>query len=151
MQRKKKDIITVPLEIVELENDSFHLLVSVTINGTKGYMIIDTGASVTVADNRLFPAGCEEETEIQLQSGGVTGAISDVRTVSAGQFCVGDLELQDIRIAVIDLDYVNDMYRKHLHREVLGLLGSDFFMIYRAVVDYPNLKLELRKKEEEGK
>lgn len=148
MQRKKNNKITIPLEIVELESDSFHLLVPVMINGEQGDMIVDTGASVTVADRRLFPAGCEEETDVQLQSGGITGSISDVRTINVRQFCIGELKLQDKRIAVIDLDYVNDMYKKHVHRKVIGLLGSDFFIAHGAVIDYPDRKLLLEKPEE---
>lgn len=148
MQRKKNNKITIPLEIVELESDSFHLLVPVMINGEQGDMIVDTGASVTVADRRLFPEGCEEETDVQLQSGGITGSISDVRTANVRQFCIGELKLQDKRIAVIDLDYVNDMYKKHVHRKVIGLLGSDFFIAHRAVVNYPDRKLLLEKPEE---
>ena len=148
MPRKRNNKITVPLEIVELESDSFHLLVPVVINGEQGDMIVDTGASVTVADRRFFPDGCEEETDVQLQSGGITGSISDVRTISVRQFCIGELKLRDKRIAVIDLDYVNDMYQKHVHRKVMGLLGSDFLIAHRAVIDYPGRKLLLEKPEE---
>ena len=89
MQRKKNNKITIPLEIVELESDSFHLLVPVMINGEQGDMIVDTGASVTVADRRLFPEGCEEETDVQLQSGGITGSISVLRYKTASRLLYG--------------------------------------------------------------
>ena len=45
----------VDLELVELEDSSFHLIVPVEIDGVRGDMIVDTGASVTVVERKLFP------------------------------------------------------------------------------------------------
>lgn len=44
----------IPIEIVELESNSYHLITPFEINGVKGEAIIDTGASVTVIDNQLL-------------------------------------------------------------------------------------------------
>ena len=52
-------IQTVAVEIVGLEDNSYHLIVPVEINGIQGDMIIDTGASVTVVDRQVFPEDCE--------------------------------------------------------------------------------------------
>lgn len=42
--------IKIPIEIVELEDNSFHIIVSLQIGSIEGDFIIDTGASVTVID-----------------------------------------------------------------------------------------------------
>ena len=44
--------VSIPLELVKLEDNSFHLLVKVEIDQIQGDMIIDTGASVTVLRKR---------------------------------------------------------------------------------------------------
>ena len=68
-------IQTVAVEIVGLEDNSYHLIVPVEINGIQGDMIIDTGASVTVVDRQVFPEDLPEEADVQMTSGSVTGQI----------------------------------------------------------------------------
>lgn len=144
-EKKCPEILTMPLERVELENNSYHILLPVTLNEIQGDMIVDTGASVTVADSRLFPEEEETDTSVQIQSGSITGDIADVRTVRLKQFCIGEWMLPDLQIAVIDLKYVNEMYDKHLKRKVIGLLGSDFCIAHQAVIDYSTLQFRLQK------
>ena len=54
----------IPIELVELEDCSYHLIVKVDIDGIAGDMIIDTGASVTVADQKLFPSQMLDDNSI---------------------------------------------------------------------------------------
>ncbi|MDE6451917.1 MAG: hypothetical protein K2L23_06465, partial [Odoribacter sp.] len=56
---------------------------------------------------------------------------------------IGGRKLKDIQLAAIDLDYVNEMYGKHLNRKIIGLLGCDFCVRYRVVIDYPAQKMIL--------
>jgi len=65
-----------------LEDNSYHLIVPVEINGIQGDMIIDTGASVTVVDRQVFPEDLPEEADVQMTSGSVTGQIHDVNLKS---------------------------------------------------------------------
>lgn len=43
-------ITTIPLQILPIENDGFHLMIVVKINRKNANLIIDTGASRTVFD-----------------------------------------------------------------------------------------------------
>lgn len=145
MGRKlKPGTIAVPMEIVELENGSFHVLVPVVLDGVNGEMIVDTGASVTVADVGLFPPGSWKKGSVQLRSNGITGEITGVHMVEVGCFRIGGLVLEEFELAVMDLGYVNEMYEKHLQRKVIGLLGSDFCIAHDAVIDYPNREMRIR-------
>ena len=116
-------IQTVAVEIVGLEDNSYHLIVPVEINGIQGDMIIDTGASVTVVDR-------------QVTSGSVTGQIHDVHLVKAAKFKIGKRTIKEMPLAAIDLEYVNEMYDKHLNRKIIGLLGCDFCVRYQVAIDY---------------
>lgn len=133
----------VDLELVELEDTSFHLIVPVEIDGVRGDMIVDTGASVTVVERKLFPGKELEGAEVKVQSGSVSGQIEDVRIIRADVFRLGGRKIKDFRLAAMDLEYVNEMYDKHLSRKIIGLLGCDFFVNYRAVIDYSRKKLTL--------
>lgn len=143
MRKKNTGPITVPIEKVELEDHSYHILVAVEINGIAGDMIIDTGASVTVADRQLFPCFEEPEEAVKIQSGSITGEIKDVQVMHTESFQIGSIQLQEMCIALIDLDYVNKMYKKHLNRKVIGLLGSDFCIRHGIIIDYPHLTLTI--------
>lgn len=131
-------VITIPLEIVELEDNSYHIIVPVEINGIKGDIIIDTGASVTVIDKQLVSGEEETESISELQSGSVTGQIDNIQVIHARSFIIGEQSLENIRMAIIDLDYVNQMYNNHLNRKIIGLLGCDFCVKYKVVIDYQN-------------
>lgn len=131
----------IPVEIVGLEDNSYHMIVPVEIEGIRGDMIIDTGASVTVVDAELFRDILKESEEIQMQSGSVTGQIRDVRLIKAGKFQIGTRKIKNIQLAAIDLKYVNEMYDKHLQRKIIGLLGSDFCVRYNVLIDYRNKRL----------
>ena len=135
--------VEVDLELVELEDSSFHLIVPVEIDGVCGDMIVDTGASVTVVERKLFPGKELEGAEVKVQSGSVSGQIEDVRIIRADVFRLGGRKIKDFRLAAMDLEYVNEMYDKHLSRKIIGLLGCDFFVNYRAVIDYSRKKLTL--------
>ena len=89
-------------------------------------MIIDTGASVTVVDRQVFPEDLPEEADVQMTSGSVTGQIHDVHLVKAAKFKIGKRTIKEMPLAAIDLEYVNEMYDKHLNRKIIGLLGCDF-------------------------
>ncbi|MEG0795467.1 MAG: retropepsin-like aspartic protease [Odoribacter sp.] len=133
----------IPIEIVELEDNSFHLIVSVEIDGIRGDMIIDTGASVTVIDPQIFPEKRKDDQIVQMQSGSVTGQINRVTLLQAEHFKIGNRKIKKIQLAGIDLNYVNDLYNKHLQRKIIGLLGCDFCVKYGATIDYRRKELLL--------
>ena len=70
--------IEIPMELVELEDNSYHLIVPVQIGSIEGDFIIDTGASVTVVD-RHTPFSHEPlEGVTEVNSGSVGGQQCDV-------------------------------------------------------------------------
>ena len=131
--------IKIPIEIVELEDNSFHIIVSLQIGSIEGDFIIDTGASVTVID-KLTPFSYEPLDDVsEINSGGVCGEINDITALQ-----IGDHTIENVHAAVIDLQYVNSLYDKHLQRRVAGLLGSDFLVRHEAIIDYGNKELTLK-------
>lgn len=136
--------IQVPLEIVELEDNSYHIITTVLIGSIEGDFIIDTGASVTVID-RNTPFSHEAIADVpEINSGGVSGRIEEVELVNLPTFQIGDYTIENLHAAVIDLDYVNTLYEKQLRRRISGLLGSDFLVKFKAVIDYENKYLRLK-------
>ena len=136
--------IKIPIEVVELEDNSFHIIATLQIGSIEGDFIIDTGAYVTVID-KLTPFSYEPLEDVsEINSGGVCGEINEVELVNITTLHIGGHTIENVHAAVIDLQYVNSLYDKHLRRRVAGLLGSDFLVKHEAVIDYRNKELTLK-------
>jgi hypothetical protein len=53
--------------------------------------------------------------------------------------------MKDLQCALIDLSGINEMYQQHCNRKICGLLGSDFLLKYKAVINYERRILSLEK------
>jgi hypothetical protein len=64
-------------------------------------------------------------------------------TMASSTAIVSDLQIStllipEFEVAVLDLSTINIAYRQLNHPEVLGVLGGDILMKYKAVIDYGN-------------
>lgn len=136
----------IPIKIVELELDNYHLIVcSVFANGSKGNWVIDTGASKSVFDKNL-EVHCvvsEDETE-ELHSAGVSDEPMTTTLAHMKPFCFEKLELKNMKVALLDMAHINVLYSKVTDLQICGLLGSDFLLKHEAVIDYKRKRLLLR-------
>jgi hypothetical protein len=140
---------TIPLKIIELDIQSFHLLVEAKINNIPLNLIIDTGASRTVFDRKILEERLRftgEKTH-DIQSAGIMADQIESRMGLADIFMIGNLNLKDYPVILIDLDAINKLYMKVTGITIHGLLGSDFLVKMKAVIDYKKLLLILRKPE----
>lgn len=129
----------IPIELVELERHNYHLLVKAKFeDGEFGYWIIDTGASKTVFDKSLdqYYNLIEAEDDEEYQSAGISEGMVETLVGEVRSVNFGDLKLKDQKVALINLDHVNDIYRKYRDIRICGLLGSDLLKKYQCVIDY---------------
>ncbi|PKQ61407.1 hypothetical protein BZG02_15745 [Labilibaculum filiforme] len=138
--------IEIPIEIIELENESFHLLVRCKVNSNhEGDLVIDTGASKTVLDRNFVPAYTVSEHQTsEIKSRGLGEGSLNTEMVKIDSFQLGELLVADFHCALIDLAGINEMYREHCSREICGLLGSDFLLKHHAIIDYERQIMELK-------
>jgi hypothetical protein len=59
---------------------------------------------------------------------------------------IGELHIKNHQVAVLELSNVNNAYREFNHPEVLGVLGGDILMQYKAVIDYGKKELRFKVK-----
>ena len=139
-------MIEIPIEIVELEDNSFHLLISCTINcNQQGEMVIDTGASKTVLDKNFVSVYTKvEQVESEIQSKGLGEGSIETQMVKIRNFKIGELSVDNFNCAFIDLSGINEMYRQYCKREICGLLGSDFLLKYKGIINYDRRTLQLQ-------
>ncbi len=141
-----KRMYRLPLEIVELDSMSYHIMVEGMINGLPCHLIIDTGASRTVFDRNYFG----EELEIltvtteDLHTAGIMAGNIETVFARAKYFSLEGFTLENLQIVLIDLTAINDIYRSVTGKNIHGLLGSDFLVRHKAVIDFKNSILTLR-------
>ena len=135
-----------PIDIVTLgEDNSYHLFVSGVIDGRKYDLLIDTGASHTIFDATLIPETPLDETVHQeIQSAGIHAGELKSSIGHIKMFKLGDLERVNWTVVLIDLSHVNDLYRRFSDKRVAGLIGSDFLLKHKAIIDYKKRELVLR-------
>ena len=137
--------ITVPLQIIDLNEDGFHPLLNIKVFGKKFTVVLDTGASKTAFDKTLLQQANASAliTESSILSTGLgtnsmasfTALIHDLR--------IGRLKIPEFEVAVLDLSTINFAYAQMGHPQVLGVIGGDILMQYNAVINYGKRTLRL--------
>ena len=137
--------IKVPMRIIDLHDDGFHPLMDIVLFGKTFTVVLDTGASKTAFDKTLLQA--HEEALIvdsdRLSTGLGTNEMTSFTTVLPDLY-IGELHIQNIEVAVLDLSTINIAYRQLNHPEVLGVLGGDILVQYKAVIDYGKKQVKFK-------
>lgn len=138
-------MISVPLEIISLHDEGFHILVEVFIFGQPFKAVLDTGASKTVLDKTTVENFVEKETLLlsdKVSTGLGTNSMESF-LLSIPEFQIGNLIVTGMEIAVLDLSMINFAYENLDIGPIIGVIGGDLLMKYNAVIDYPKQKLFL--------
>lgn len=139
-------IISIPLQIIDLEGDGFHPLVEVVVFGKPFLVVLDTGASKTAFDKTLLEQANEavEVMESEKLSTGLGTNSMTSFTLRLDELYIGAMRVRDIEVAVLDLSAINHAYSQLGKPQVLGVLGGDILMRYLAVIDYGENRLTLK-------
>lgn len=138
---------TIPLQIIDLHEDGFHLLVEAVVFGRDFKLVLDTGASKTVFDQAWLKEIDSEiiiEESSRLSTGLGTNDMASFTTLIS-DLQLGELQVPPFRVAVLDLSTINYAYEQLNHPRVLGVLGSDLMMNYKAIIDYGEQRLLMNK------
>lgn len=133
--------IAVPLILINLNGDGFHLLVELRAFGQKQFAVIDTGASTSVFDRNFiqeYVPKTEELDAVQTvtlftTSASIHGIVPKLK--------IGKLAIKNYPVVALDLDSVNAAYESHGHPRIVAILGGDIFYNYQAKINYKKLKI----------
>ncbi|WP_207424709.1 aspartyl protease family protein [Desertivirga brevis] len=136
-------MINIPLEILNLNDDGFHLLVEVVVFHKRFMAVVDTGASRTVLDKSTVEEYIDKETLLlsdKLSTGLGTNTMESY-ILEIPQFQIGALNIPNFETAVLDLSSINQAYQQIYSEAVIGVIGGDILMEYGAIIDYSNKTL----------
>ena len=138
-------MIELPINIISIEGDGFHLIAEGCINGKTARFVVDTGASRTVFDkdkilNYINNPEFSEKEGISAGIGGtdISSFIFDIEELS-----FGELKIKDYQAVAMDLSNVNDSYAMIKLPPIDGVLGGDLLVKYKAVISYRLKKIRL--------
>jgi hypothetical protein len=140
--------IEVPLQLLDIEGEGFHIMVKGTIHGKEANFLIDTGASRSVFDPKTISSFIEN-IEFEKKEGmtaGVGSSDLESATFIVDKFFVGDMEITDYEAVALDLENIHEMYGKLGLPQIDGILGGDLLKRYKAVINYRSKKLRLTPK-----
>ena len=138
--------IILPIEIIELEEGNYHIMVSSQFSDKSfGKWVIDTGASKSVFDSSLekYYEVVELDSGNEIHSAGIGIDSFETRTGEIRKLKFGDYKIKKLRVALINLSHINALYDKYASEKICGLIGSDFLFKYKAVINYSTSELIL--------
>ena len=143
-------ITKIPVKILPIEEDGFHLQLKVYINNRVANVLIDTGASKTVFDkNRItsFVKDTEFQSNERLSTGLGTNTMAS-QTTELKKLKIGEIIIENYKTVLLDLGHVNHSYQLLGLKQIDGVIGSDLLKKFKAVIDYDKafLKLSFPKK-----
>ena len=143
MAKKKKYIIS--LKVIRIDKNGTHISLSGKINGKKAHLIIDTGASKTVFDKTRIQQflGHDEFDKVESLSSGLGTSSMESHTVKIPKLKIGDLEIKNEIMVLLDLNHVNKSYEMMQMKPIDGVIGGDLLRKYKAVIDYGNKQMTL--------
>lgn len=142
-----------------LENGEGALTVPCSIKGKSGNLVLDTGAFVTVFDQRSVRDFGLQESATKLSARTPSGRVRPLQVAQFDSLRIGGVPIAPQKFAVMDLFAVIKPVRTSLgintvqvydertvrvRRDVLGLLGSELLYQRSAIIDVGRLALYLK-------
>lgn len=140
--------IEIPINIINIEDDGFHIIVEGFINGMSARFVVDTGASRTVFDKDKILSYIDnpEFSEKEGISAGIGGTDISSFIFEIKELSFGDLKINDYQAVAMDLSNVNDSYAMINIAPIDGVLGGDLLKRHQAVINYKSKKMRLTPK-----
>jgi hypothetical protein len=136
----------IPFKIVELEKNSYHILVKGKIKNIEYLFVLDSGASKTLIDIKVAEKlkRIPVKTNTPIATGIMAEKIS-VELVSIPTLELNGLKFKKIDAVVTDLKAINDVYSKLTGKTIGGLIGCDFLIKQTCRIDFKKKHIVAKK------
>lgn len=133
----------IPLLVVNLEDNGYHLLVKARIDGVDTNLILDTGASNSLIDSKLAKRIGAVSVN-QTMAYGFSSQNVEVQVVEIGQLeFEGGISYSHTTFAVADLSKFSQLYNQVCGYQVDGMLGSNFLIKHCSAINLKNRVMTL--------
>ena len=138
--------VSIPLQLINLQGDGFHLLVEIVVFKQKHFAVLDTGASRTVFDKRLIEQNLGEVLNVSNEINAAT-LFTTTSTIQATIpiLKIGKVKIKEYETVAFDLQSVSETYEQFGHPPIMGIIGGDILKEHKAIINYDKLVLKLYK------
>lgn len=139
-------VISIPLTLVNLQDDGFHLLMEVIVFKETHFAVLDTGASRSVFDKALIETHLSETLRVSDEINAAT-LFTSTTTIQATipEVKIGRLKIKNYETVAFDLQSVSETYQQFGHPPIACIVGGDILMQYKAIINYDKMLLKLYK------
>ncbi len=133
--------IKIPLKLINLQDDGFHLLVEIVVFEETHWAVLDTGASRSVFDKNLLE---KHLPDLKVQDEVQTATLFSTNQTLLGEIPVwkiGSLKIKSYQAVGLDLSGVSETYQQIGHPPIAAILGGDILMRFQAKIDYKKATL----------
>jgi hypothetical protein len=136
----------IKLEKIQIPPLGCHLVLTVYINQEATRLVLDTGASRSVIDKAYLESLLPKLifNDESNESAGVGAADLLSYTTNILEFRIGNMKINNIQLACMDLEHVKSSYLKIEEDLIYGVIGGDILEKYNAVINYKDLELTLQ-------
>lgn len=141
-------ILRIPFQIVELEYQSYHIVIDGEIEDVAVTLIIDTGASRTIIDKSLV--GTMEKLSLGAENPIATGFSAEqipVELYNISSLTLEGVPFENIQVLTADLKAINEVYANLTGKTIGGLIGCDFLLTKVKSIDFKKKYLTISVKE----
>lgn len=128
----------IPIQLLDIEGEGFHILIEGKINGLEAQFLIDTGASRSVFDPTVISRFIENP-KFKKKKGitsGVGGNDLESSTFKISSLSFGDIELHDYEAVALDMQNIHETYEKLGLPAIDGIIGGDILYRLKATINY---------------
>ncbi|RZA04394.1 MAG: hypothetical protein EOO68_08365, partial [Moraxellaceae bacterium] len=128
---------TIPLQIIDMQSDGYHPLIDVTLFGKTFKLVLDTGASKTAFDKTLLEEANADAliSDSEQLSTGLGNNTMTSYTAIISDLCLGDLQIAEFEVAVLDLVISHDDRLTLVARQRVGEIPGGDVGLRRLDVD----------------
>jgi len=140
-------ILKIPFKIVELESQSYHIVIDGKIDGLDITFIIDTGASRTIIDKSY--ADILEKLTQGAEKPMATGLSAEqipVELYNISLLAFDEVLFNNTPVLTADLKPINEVYSGITGKKIGGLIGCDFLLNNIKAIDFKRKCLTISKK-----
>ena len=123
---------------IRMSRDDFGLnFVPVRINGHQGLFLVDSGASHTVIDHRFAKRCIRRMTESDMRLAWLGSEDTQAKEGIVEEIQVGNYRrIGPFKAHILNLDAINQAPARQRTIRMDGIIGADFFITHRAMIDY---------------
>lgn len=137
----------IPIQLLDIKGDGFHVMIKGKINGLEANFLIDTGASRSVFDPTVITRFVENP-KFKKKPGitaGVGGSDLESSTFIIDTLSFGNIDIHDYEAVALDLENIHENYQKLNLPAIDGIIGGDILYQLKATLNYRLRKIRFTK------